>query len=57
MKALYCQYCGELLSERCGCEREVAEARAQQVEDYENNPETWAGWANEDLCFNRHREQ
>ena len=61
MEKLYCSYCGELLEDGCDCERiaaEEAELRREQfIEDYENRPETQAGWAQQDLIDLRRREQ
>lgn len=54
MEKLYCEYCGILLSEKCNCLREIAEAEEQFIEDYENNPITQAGWAFEDKLYNSH---
>lgn len=48
MKPIYCQYCGELLENRCGCLRELAEYEAERIEEYENRPETQAGYVFED---------
>jgi hypothetical protein len=48
MKPIYCQYCGELLENRCGCLRELAEYEAERIEEYENRPETQAGYIFED---------
>ncbi|MDF2499334.1 MAG: hypothetical protein K0Q77_48 [Anaerosporomusa subterranea] len=42
MKKQYCPYCGAHLNERCGCERELAEAEAEWIEEYENRPDTQA---------------
>ena len=57
MKEKYCAFCGSPLEDRCNCLREMAEAEAQFIEDYNNSPETMAGWANEDLIYNSRREQ
>jgi hypothetical protein len=57
MKAKYCKYCGELLENKCDCERELSEERTQFIEDYENSPETHCGWAQQDLIDMRRRER
>lgn len=49
MEKIYCCYCGELLEDGCDCERYAEEERLQFIEDYENSPETHAGWAQQDL--------
>lgn len=56
MKAKYCRFCGQPLTEQCDCERIAAEEEAQFLEDYYNDPEVQAGWRNEDLCTMRWRE-
>lgn len=56
MKPKYCQYCGQPLSENCGCERIIAEEYEQIVEDYENDPEHWYGYYQQDLIDMRRRE-
>lgn len=56
MKAKYCRFCGEPLTEQCDCERIAAEEEEQFFEDYYNDPEVQAGWRNEDLCYLRRRE-
>lgn len=56
MKKKYCEYCGQLLTENCGCAREIAEAHERFLEDYENDPEVQAGWRNQDLIDMRRRE-
>ncbi len=48
MKAIYCQYCGELLENRCDCLRELAEYESERIEELESRPETQAGWVFED---------
>lgn len=52
MEKLYCQYCGEYLSEGCDCEnealKEIAESKKQFIEDYENDPLVQAGWTFQD---------
>jgi hypothetical protein len=57
MKAKYCQYCGEPLTEHCDCARIAAEEEEQWLEDYYNDPEVQAGWRNQDLIDMRRREQ
>lgn len=61
MEALYCRFCGHLLSEGCTCEeeyeRECAEAHEAFIEEYESRPDVCAGWAFQDLCDLRRREQ
>lgn len=57
MKKLYCEYCGQLLSDGCDCQREAEEAELQFIEDYENSPETQYGWAQQDLIDLQRREQ
>jgi hypothetical protein len=47
----YCCYCGQDLSERCDCERQIAIERAEMIEDYENSPEAQAGYAFEDKLY------
>lgn len=57
MKAKYCRFCGQPLTENCDCERIAAEEEEQFLEDYYNDPEVQAGWRNEDLIWMRRREQ
>lgn len=57
MKKLYCEYCGELLSDGCNCLRDIEEARLQFIEDYENDPMVQAGWAQQDLIDMRRYER
>ncbi len=40
MKALYCQYCGNLLNERCNCEKEISEYEENMVDELENRADT-----------------
>lgn len=49
MKKIYCEYCGQPLTEGCDCQREAAEAVAEFIEDYENRPDVQYGWAQQDL--------
>jgi hypothetical protein len=49
MKKMFCQYCGEPLENKCDCLRELAEAEAEFIEDYENRPDVQYGWAQQDL--------
>jgi hypothetical protein len=37
--------------------REIAEAQAEFIEEYENRPEVQDGWAQQDLIDSYHREQ
>lgn len=57
MKARYCIFCGQPLTENCDCELIAAEEHEQFLEDYANDHEVQAGWRNEDLCYLRRREQ
>jgi len=57
MRKQYCSYCGEPLVNRCNCEREIAEAEQEFIEDYENSPEVQYGWHQQDLIDMRRREQ
>lgn len=57
MKPRYCQYCGQPLEDRCGCEREVAEAEEQACQDYYDDPEVQMGWRNEDAITFGHCRQ
>lgn len=57
MKPKYCQYCGQPLTENCGCERIVAEETEQLLKDYENDPEHQYGWYQQDMIDLRRREQ
>jgi hypothetical protein len=57
MKAIYCQYCGELLSKGCRCLKELAQAEADFIEEYENRPDVQYGWYQQDLIDMRRREQ
>lgn len=57
MKAKYCKYCGQPLTENCDCERIAAEEEEQFFEDYENDPEVQYGWYQQDLIDLRRREQ
>lgn len=38
----YCPYCGELLSAGCDCERELAEAEADFIEELEERQLAYA---------------
>lgn len=49
MKPKYCQYCGEPLENNCDCLKELAEAEAQFIEDYENDPMVHYGWHQQDV--------
>ena len=57
MKKRFCQYCGAPLEDGCECLREIAEAREQFIEDYENDPMVQYGWAQQDLIDSRRFEQ
>lgn len=57
MKKQYCPYCGQHVSERCDCEKEIAQAEADFIEEYENRPDVQYGWAQQDLIDLRRREQ
>lgn len=37
--------------------RAVAEERERRIEEYENSPETWAGWAQQDVIDMYRRER
>jgi len=57
MKQQFCSYCGEPLENHCDCERQLAEAEQEFIEDYENSPEVQYGWHQQDLIDMRRREQ
>ena len=57
MKAKHCRFCGQPLTENCDCERIAAEEHERFIEEYENSPETQAGWHMQDLIDMRRREQ
>ena len=38
-------------------EQMEAEAEAQIIDDYENDPETWLGWSQQDLIDSYRRER
>jgi hypothetical protein len=48
----FCAYCGEKLSEGCDCEPELFD-----IEEYENSPETHAGWHQQDIIDMYRRER
>ena len=41
MNKKYCEYCGQLLTENCGCAREIAEAHEQFLEDKAIDKRDW----------------
>lgn len=49
MKKLCCQYCGELLSNHCECEREAAEERERMIEEQEEYQEKSGFYTFQDL--------
>lgn len=57
MKRLYCIYCGNLLEENCDCKRIAAEEAKENIENYENSPETHLGWSQQDLIDSYKRER
>lgn len=57
MKAKYCRFCGQPLTENCDCERIAAEEHEQFLEDYANDPEVQYGWHQQDIIDMRRREQ
>ena len=57
MKAKYCKYCEQPLSENCDCERIAAEEQEQFLEDYYNDSEVQYGWYQQDLIDMRRRER
>ena len=57
MKPIYCKYCGELLENRCDCLRELSEAEADFIEDYENDPMVNYGWHQQDIIDMRRFHQ
>ena len=57
MRAMYCRFCGQPLTENCDCERIAEEEREQFLEDYYNDPEVQYGWHQQDLIDMRRKEQ
>lgn len=57
MKKRFCEYCGTPLDEGCDCQKEIAEAERQFIEDYENDPVVQYGWHMQDMIDLRRREQ
>jgi len=57
MEPKYCEYCGELLSNRCDCKRLQAEYAADLLEELENRPDTQYGWYQQDLIDQRKFQQ
>jgi hypothetical protein len=57
MEPMFCQYCGEPLSDGCDCLGELAEYEAQLIEDYENDPMTQYGWHMQDVIEFGHINQ
>lgn len=57
MKAMYCQYCGSPLEDRCNCLRELAEYEEDLIEELESRPETQYGWIQQDLIDLHRMEQ
>lgn len=57
MKKMYCQYCGQPLTENCECERIAAEEHEQFLEDYYNNPMVHEGWKQQDIIDMYRRER
>lgn len=49
MRAKFCQYCGESLDEGCSCIRDIAQAEADFIEEYESRPDVQYGWVQQDL--------
>lgn len=56
MRKRFCEYCGDLLENKCDCPRELEEAREQRIRDYEDRPETQHGWRQQDLIEMHRRE-
>ena len=55
MKKRYCPYCGQLLDERCGCEREVAEAEAELIEELEER-QLHTAWQQDLIDMHRYEQ-
>ncbi len=53
----FCAYCGSKLEERCNCEFYRSTAIAEELENYDNDLEIQAGWAQQDLIDSYRREQ
>ena len=49
MKKLFCEYCGELLSDKCDCNRELELARLDFIEALEESPESQLGYQYQDM--------
>lgn len=57
MNKLFCPYCGMRLDEGCNCLKEIAEMKAEAIEEYENRPDVQYGWRQQDMIDLRRREQ
>ena len=57
MKAKYCRFCGQPLTENCDCERIAEEEYEQWLADYYNNIGVQYGWHQQDLIDMRRRER
>lgn len=57
MKPRFCQYCGQPLSEQCGCAREVAEYEAERIEELEEYQHKSGFYAFQDQMENWRNER
>ena len=57
MKKMFCEYCGELLSNGCDCHLALEELAKSALEDYYNDLEVQRGWAQQDLIDTYRRER
>ena len=56
MKRKFCEYCGELLENKCDCLYELSLYEEELIDELENRPETQLGWRQQDLIDMRRRE-
>ncbi|MEF9983736.1 MAG: hypothetical protein RR806_07875 [Oscillospiraceae bacterium] len=57
MEKLYCPYCGELLENNCGCEREIAEQQEELVAEIEERQHQSGFYAFQDVMENWRNER
>jgi len=56
MKKLFCEFCGESIENKCGCEKAHYEQVEFEKQEYLNSSETHQGWAQQDMIDLRRRE-
>ncbi len=49
MRKAFCEYCGQPIENDCDCWIQAQEDYERFIEDYENDPVTCAGWAQQDV--------